>query len=83
MRRRVYALEVTLTEGMVEEEFCEEEFDLLFDIPEEFHAALSYYAYEQSHAYGREEVVSTLGGLVDSLRKPIEEYRKNLKAAYS
>jgi hypothetical protein len=24
MRRRVYALEVTLTEGMVEEEFCEE-----------------------------------------------------------
>lgn len=68
---------------MTEAEFNEEESSILSDIPEEFHSTLSYYAYEKSHSYGREEVISTLRELVDSLREPIKNYTKRIAKAFS
>lgn len=66
---------------MTNEEFNRREEDLLRKLPPEFHAAVSYHAYDQGHAYGHSEVLIHVGSLVDMLEKPIAEYTKRLTAA--
>ena len=66
---------------MTNEEFKRREEDLLRKLPPEFHAAVSYRAYELGHAYGHSEVLSHVGSLVDMLEEPIANYTKRLTAA--
>lgn len=60
------------------EEFKRREEELLSKLPPEFHAAVSYHAYEQGHAYGHSEVLIHVEDLVNMLEKPLAEYTKRL-----
>ncbi len=53
--------------------------ELLEQVPVEFRSVLSEMAYDRSHSYGEEEVVSTLASLVYDLKPAIEKYTNNLK----
>ena len=66
---------------MTDKEFKQREEELLRKLPPEFHAAVSWRAYDQGHAYGHSEVLSHVGSLVDMLEEPIAEYTKRLTAA--
>ena len=63
---------------MTSDEFATEQTRLLKDIPKEFHAAMSYLAWEQGHSAGYEEVIGCLSDLVDNLAKPIQEFALSL-----
>jgi len=47
---------------------------LLERVPLEFRSAISYMAYERSHAYGVDEVYNTMLGLVNDLQPAIHAY---------
>jgi len=64
---------------MTAEEFNTKEKEILSAIPEEFHSAVSYQAYEDGHAYGYEEVLIHVQNLVGMLEKPIAEFEKRIK----
>lgn len=64
---------------MLETEFNAKIGEILQSIPKEFHSALSYYAWEQGHSAGFEEVISVLRNLVSDLQSSFETYEKNHK----
>lgn len=66
---------------MTSEEFNAREAELLQALPQEFHSAVSYHAYERGHAYGHEEVLIHLGELVDMLAPCINKYTQRLQTS--
>lgn len=52
-----------------------------FEIPREFQAPLSYYAYERGHSGGFEECFIYLVDVVSMVSKPIKEYTNRLTLA--
>jgi hypothetical protein len=52
---------------------------ILRDVPKELHSSFSWMAYEKGHAYGQDEVVSHLKGLVDDLLPAILAYGTRVK----
>ncbi len=66
---------------MTEQEFAAKQKELLQGIPPEFHGALSYYAWEEGHASGFEEVINHLQILVAELEQPIKVYTKRIKSS--
>jgi hypothetical protein len=63
---------------MTYEEFIAKEAEILSVVPPEFRSAMSYYAYQQGHAYGYQEVIGHLEDLVDSFMPSIVAYTKRL-----
>ena len=51
---------------------------LLDKVPIQFRSALSSMAYDRGHAWGEEEVVSTLESLIHDLLPAIESYKQAL-----
>lgn len=66
---------------MTNEEYAARERELLSQLPPEFHSAVSYHAYETGHAYGHEEVLIHLQGLVDMLVPCVNSYTQRIKGA--
>ena len=67
---------------MTDEEYKKKETEL-FDkenIPQEFRAELSYFAYAEWHGYGYAEIYNHLCDLVWSLSKSIQELIKRVKS---
>lgn len=64
---------------MKPEEFDAKQHELLKRLPMEFHSSVAYYAWEKGHAYGYEEVLCHLSGLVDMLADPIAKFTASLK----
>jgi hypothetical protein len=56
---------------------------ILRDIPEEFHGALSYIAYEQGHSAGQDEVNLILSDLVYNLAPAIKKFEDKLIQKYN
>lgn len=67
---------------MLPTEFDLREAELLSQLPEEFRAAVSMYAYDQGHSAGREDVISHLSGLVAMLKDPINKFKENILADF-
>jgi hypothetical protein len=67
---------------MTAKEFAKKEKEILSAIPQEFHGAVSYQAYEDGHAYGYEEVLIHVQNLVGMLEKPIADFKKRLCYLY-
>ena len=63
---------------MDEKEFEQRQDEILKDIPEEFHSAVKWHAYDHGHAFGYEEVVIHVHNLVDMLKEPIIKYTERL-----
>ena len=55
---------------------------IMRDIPEEFHSALSYMAYERGHSAGEEEIRNILMGLVEDLKPSFEKYEHRIIGQY-
>jgi len=64
---------------MTSEEFAEKERELLAKLPEEFRGPVSGAALERGHAYGLEEVLYHVDGLVEMLQEPIKQYTQRIK----
>lgn len=64
---------------MTDEEVKKQYKEILANVPEEFRSALSYMAYERGHSAGEEEVISILRGLVDALKEPIANFKRNVE----
>lgn len=60
------------------ENFEQRQDEILKDIPEEFHSAVKWHAYDRGHAYGHEEVLIHVQNLVDMLKDPIIKYTERL-----
>lgn len=60
------------------ENFEQRQDEILKEIPEEFHSAVSWHAYDRGHAYGHEEVLIHVQNLVDMLKDPIIKYTERL-----
>jgi hypothetical protein len=75
---RVWILGVQTMPKMTEAQFTERQAQLLKDIPEDFHGALTHLAWEQGHSYGYEEVLGDLENLVTHLREPILRYGQRM-----
>lgn len=67
---------------MTSKEFAKREKEILSAIPQEFHSAVSFQAYEEGHAYGYEEVLIHVQNIVGMLEKPIAEFKKGLCYLY-
>ena len=68
-------------EREIRQKECQTRHDnLLQELPEEFRSAISYYAYEQGHSAGIEEIVNHLSELVGILKEPIAKYTERLMA---
>lgn len=63
---------------MDNQEFEQRQEEILKDIPEEFHSAVRWHAYDHGHAYGHEEVLIHVQNLVDMLKEPIVKYTERL-----
>jgi len=50
-------------ERMTDPEFTEKAYELLKDLPAPIQSAISYWAYEQGHAYGNESILEHIQGL--------------------
>lgn len=64
---------------MTLDEYNTQQDSILQGLPEELRPAVSYMAYERSHAYGYEEVINTLRGLVHDLRSPVLAYGQRME----
>lgn len=62
---------------MTPEEFNKQETELLNKVPQEFRGWLSYYAYEQGHSAGYEEVLSYLRELIYELVPAMNKFKLN------
>ena len=56
---------------------------ILSKVPKEFHATLSYMAYERGHAYGDEEIENILQNLVNDLEPAILLYEARIREELS
>lgn len=63
---------------MDNQEFEQRQDEILKDIPQEFHSAVRWHAYDRGHAYGHNEVLIHVQDLVDMLKEPIAEYTARL-----
>jgi hypothetical protein len=61
------------------DEFNDRQDKILAVLPEELRPVLSYMAYERSHAYGYEEVLNSLGGMVHDLRDAVLAYGSRME----
>ena len=64
---------------MTSEEYAEKQEQILMAVPKEFWGPMSYYAYERSHAYGMEETLNTLVGLVSDIGPAIKEFELRIR----
>lgn len=64
---------------MTLDEFNDRQDQILLALPEELRPVLSYMAYERSHAYGYQEVLNTLGGMVHDLRDAVLAYGSRME----
>ena len=64
---------------MTLDEFNDRQDKILAVLPEELRPVLSYMAYERSHAYGYEEVLNSLGGMVHDLRDAVLAYGSRME----
>lgn len=64
---------------MTPDEYNDLQDEILQGLPEELRPAVSYMAYERSHAYGYEEVINTLRGMVDDLRDAVLAYGSRME----
>lgn len=58
---------------MTEQEFIEEQDQLLLAFPKELRGTFAYYAWEKGHSSGYEEVINYLYSLRSTFKKPIEQ----------
>lgn len=63
---------------MDEKEFEQRQDEILKDIPEEFHSAVKWHAWDRGHSSGYELVLNCVAELVYMLKKPIAEYTARL-----
>lgn len=63
---------------ITDEQYAAEQAKLLDGIPQELHGPLCSYAYERGHSAGMEECINELNGLVEMIRKPLQQYTKRL-----
>lgn len=63
---------------MDNQEFEQRQEEILKDIPEEFHSAVKWHAWDRGHSSGYESVLSCVADLVDMLKDPIAEYTARL-----
>lgn len=56
---------------------CEEK---LKDIPQEFHGAIHYIAYDMGHSFGYDEVYNILSDLAYHLKEPIKKYTERINS---
>lgn len=63
-------------ERMTHEEYNEEKYELLKQLPEAFHDFVANHAYEHGHSSGYEDVIGCLTELVDGLKPCIAKYNK-------
>ena len=63
---------------MTVEQFEAKQVEALADIPQEFHTAIRYNAWEHGHSAGYEEVLLYVNDLVDALTQPIKDYTKRI-----
>jgi hypothetical protein len=61
-------------ERMTEEQFRDQEDEILKDVPIEFHGPLRGMAWDQGHSAGFEEVIGDLREMVYRLKPAIAEY---------
>lgn len=66
---------------MTDEEYnrLENEIFAEYGIPEEFHPALAYYAYQGGHSAGHEEILNDLRELCCELKDPFQQFIKKYK----
>ena len=64
---------------ITQDEYKKQEAELLAKTPVEFHAALSYAAYESGHSAGYEECLIHLGDLVDALAEPLRKFENRVR----
>jgi hypothetical protein len=64
---------------MSDQEFQDKQTQALCLLPPEFHAPLSYRAWETGHAYGHDEVLIHLKELADALLPAVRAYTARLK----
>jgi hypothetical protein len=60
------------------DEFYLKQEELLKELPEEFHAPLRHFAWEQSHAGGFDEILSTLNEMIYLFKEPIKKFEKRI-----
>lgn len=65
-------------ERMTEEEFQEEQKDILKEVPHEFHEVFISMAWDRGHSSGYEEVISYLKNLVYELSSPINAFARRV-----
>lgn len=65
-------------EPMTEEEFSQEQKDILKEVPHEFHEAFISMAWDSGHSSGYEEVNSCLKNLVNELSSPINAFARRV-----
>lgn len=63
---------------MTQEEFDALAKEVLSPLPPEFQQWVSYHAWEEHHAYGFDEVISSMREMVADLQEPIEKYTKRI-----
>lgn len=64
---------------MTDQQFQDKQTQALCLLPPEFHAPLSYRAWETGHAYGHEEVLIHLTEMADALVPAVRAYTDRLK----
>lgn len=63
---------------MTQQQYAKLQDQALEDIPKEFHASLSYKAYEQGHAYGYSDMYSVLTDLIEGFKSALKEYTNRI-----
>jgi hypothetical protein len=63
---------------MTNDEYIKKSDEILLQVPIEFRSVLDYMAYEKGHAFGYDEVIGILEGLVNSLSPAIVEFETRI-----
>lgn len=68
---------------MNDQEFAAKQQEILADIPEVFHGALSYYAYREGHSGGNNDILIILEDLVEALKEPIMKFEEQVELRWT
>ena len=68
---------------MTSEQYNQQEAEILKPLPPEFHAMLSYSAYERGHSAGYDECLLHLREMASALVEPVKQYENRLRREYA
>jgi len=65
---------------MTSDEFNTQQTEILKPLPPEFHAMLSYSAYERGHSAGYDECLLHLREMADALAEPVRKFESRVRS---